>query len=189
VGRPDLVTSDVGNPPAAVALGGSFPITDTTRNQSVYPVGASRVRYYLSPDPTKSPADRRMNGSRAVASLAAGGTSSGGASVVVPTNMTAGTYFVIACADDARQNAEAAIALFDQLGVRAAKADAYRVIGMVYRETGRPALAVALPGVDPVTTTLEMLPLMALYGLSIALVSVLEPRWRETRAPEAAPDV
>ena len=51
------------------------------------------------------------------------------------------------------------------------------------------ALAVALPGVDPVTTTLEMLPLMALYGLSIALVSVLEPRWRETRAPEAAPDV
>ena len=43
--------------------------------------------------------------------------------------------------EDARQNAEAAIALFDQLGVRTAKADAYRVIGMVYRETGRPALA------------------------------------------------
>jgi len=43
--------------------------------------------------------------------------------------------------EDARQNAEAALALFDQLGVRAAKADAYRVIGMVYRETGRPALA------------------------------------------------
>jgi len=43
--------------------------------------------------------------------------------------------------EDARQNAESALALFDQLGVRAAKADAYRVIGMVYRETGRPALA------------------------------------------------
>jgi len=43
--------------------------------------------------------------------------------------------------EDARQNAEAALALFDQLGVRAAKADAYRVIGMVYRETGRAALA------------------------------------------------
>jgi putative nucleotidyltransferase with HDIG domain len=43
--------------------------------------------------------------------------------------------------EDARQNAEAALALFDQLGVRAAKGDAYRVIGMVYRETGRPALA------------------------------------------------
>jgi len=43
--------------------------------------------------------------------------------------------------EDARQNAESALALFDQLGVRAAKADAYRVIGMVYRETGRPVLA------------------------------------------------
>jgi putative nucleotidyltransferase with HDIG domain len=43
--------------------------------------------------------------------------------------------------EDARQNAESALALFDQLGVRRAKADAYRVIGMVYRETGRPALA------------------------------------------------
>jgi putative nucleotidyltransferase with HDIG domain len=43
--------------------------------------------------------------------------------------------------EDARQNAESALAVFDQLGVRAAKADAYRVIGMVYRETGRPTLA------------------------------------------------
>ena len=51
------------------------------------------------------------------------------------------------------------------------------------------ALAVALPGIDPVTTTLEMLPLMALYGLSILLASVLEPRWRQRTAPEAATDV
>jgi len=51
------------------------------------------------------------------------------------------------------------------------------------------ALAVALPGVDPVTTTLEMIPLMALYGLSVGLATVLEPRWRAARAPEAAPDV
>ena len=43
--------------------------------------------------------------------------------------------------EDARQNAESALAVFDQLGVRRAKADAYRVIGMVYRETGRPVLA------------------------------------------------
>jgi len=38
-------------------------------------------------------------------------------------------------------------------------------------------LAVALPGVDPVTTTFEMLPLMALYLLSLGLATVLEPRW------------
>ena len=43
--------------------------------------------------------------------------------------------------EDARRRAEAALALFDQLGARSAKSDAYRVIGMVYRDTGRPALA------------------------------------------------
>src|SRR6266496_1862929 len=43
--------------------------------------------------------------------------------------------------ENARQGAEAALALFDRLGARTPKADAYRVIGTVYRETGRPALA------------------------------------------------
>jgi len=43
--------------------------------------------------------------------------------------------------EGARQDAEEALALFDQLGARGPKADAYRVIGMVYRETGRSALA------------------------------------------------
>jgi putative nucleotidyltransferase with HDIG domain len=43
--------------------------------------------------------------------------------------------------ENARQGAEYALNLLEQLGARGAKADAYRVIGMVYRETGRPALA------------------------------------------------
>src|SRR6266571_2996846 len=43
--------------------------------------------------------------------------------------------------ENARQNAETALALFDQLGAHGAKANAYRVIGVVYRETGRLALA------------------------------------------------
>ena len=43
--------------------------------------------------------------------------------------------------EDARRNAEGALAMFDQLGARDAKAGAYRVIGVVYRETGRFALA------------------------------------------------
>jgi sec-independent protein translocase protein TatC len=38
-------------------------------------------------------------------------------------------------------------------------------------------LAVALPGVDPVTTGLEMAPLMALYVLAVGLASILERRW------------
>jgi sec-independent protein translocase protein TatC len=40
------------------------------------------------------------------------------------------------------------------------------------------AVAVALPGVDPVTTTLEAIPLMVLYELTIWLSVVLEKRWR-----------
>ncbi|HEV8264962.1 MAG TPA: tetratricopeptide repeat protein [Gemmatimonadales bacterium] len=43
--------------------------------------------------------------------------------------------------EDARCNAEAALAIFDQLDARGNKAEAYRMIGMVYRETGRTALA------------------------------------------------
>ena len=45
------------------------------------------------------------------------------------------------------------------------------------------ALAVALPGVDPVTTLLEMVPLMLLYESSIWLAVVFERRW--ARAAEA----
>ncbi len=43
--------------------------------------------------------------------------------------------------DEARRNAEAALAIFDQLDARSDKSEAYRIIGMVYRETGRAALA------------------------------------------------
>jgi len=43
--------------------------------------------------------------------------------------------------DQARQNAETALGIFDQLGSKLDKADAYKVIGRVYRETGRHPLA------------------------------------------------
>ncbi len=43
--------------------------------------------------------------------------------------------------EQARQNAETALGIFDQLGSKLDKADAYKVIGRVYRETGRHALA------------------------------------------------
>jgi putative nucleotidyltransferase with HDIG domain len=45
--------------------------------------------------------------------------------------------------EHARESAEAALAIFDRLGSRMDKADAYRVLGVVYRETGRHALAEA----------------------------------------------
>jgi sec-independent protein translocase protein TatC len=47
------------------------------------------------------------------------------------------------------------------------------------------AIGVALPGVDPVSTTLSVVPLVGLYVLAIGLASFLEPRWRAE--PGAAP--
>jgi putative nucleotidyltransferase with HDIG domain len=41
----------------------------------------------------------------------------------------------------AREDAEGALAIFDRLGSRMDKSDAYRLLGVVYRETGRSALA------------------------------------------------
>ncbi len=43
--------------------------------------------------------------------------------------------------EEARVNAETALRVFDKLGARLDKADAYKVLGVVYRETGRHALA------------------------------------------------
>ncbi|MEO8226933.1 MAG: tetratricopeptide repeat protein [Gemmatimonadota bacterium] len=43
--------------------------------------------------------------------------------------------------DDARQNAERALRIFERLDARRDRADATRVLGIVFRETSRPALA------------------------------------------------
>ncbi len=43
--------------------------------------------------------------------------------------------------EEAKESAEAALRIFDQLGARDGKAAAYRFLGMIYRETGAPALA------------------------------------------------
>jgi sec-independent protein translocase protein TatC len=50
------------------------------------------------------------------------------------------------------------------------------------------ALAVALPGVDPVTTTIEMIPLMILFELSIWLAVFFDRRWaQESDQAQAEP--
>ncbi len=61
----------------------------------------------------------------------------------------------------------------------AAKLRRNRRIGFV----AMAALAVALPGVDPVTTAMEMIPLVVLYEGSIWLAVVFERRWRTAPSP------
>jgi sec-independent protein translocase protein TatC len=48
------------------------------------------------------------------------------------------------------------------------------------------AVAVALPGIDPVTTLLEMGPLMVLFELSIWLAVFFEKRWKAREAAQEA---
>jgi putative nucleotidyltransferase with HDIG domain len=45
--------------------------------------------------------------------------------------------------DEARRNASSALRIFDELGARAYKSGAYRMLGVVYRETGKLTLAEA----------------------------------------------
>jgi sec-independent protein translocase protein TatC len=49
-------------------------------------------------------------------------------------------------------------------------------------------VGVLLPGVDPVSTILSVVPLVALYLLSIGLASFLEPRWRSEAGPAPLPE-
>ncbi len=48
------------------------------------------------------------------------------------------------------------------------------------------AVAVALPGVDPVSTLFEMAPLMVLFELSIWLAVLMEKRWKSRQAAREA---
>jgi sec-independent protein translocase protein TatC len=49
-------------------------------------------------------------------------------------------------------------------------------------------IGVLLPGVDPVSTILSVIPLVALYVLSIGLATFLEPRWRSEAGTRPLPE-
>ena len=100
IGAPDLVVTAVTNPPPTVARGKRLVITDTVQNQGTVAAAASRTRYYLSADAAKSAEDVLLTGSRSVAALGPGATSTGSATLTVPSTVSAGTYFVLACSDD-----------------------------------------------------------------------------------------
>ena len=100
-GISDLVISAVSNSATTITKAArSFSITDTTKNQSTGSAAASTTRYYLSTTTSKTSSSVLLNGTRSVAALAAGGTSSGSVTVNVPSGITKTTYYAIACADD-----------------------------------------------------------------------------------------
>jgi trimeric autotransporter adhesin len=99
VSGPDLVATAVSYPPTTITPGGTFSVTDTVQNIGNLTAAASTSRYYLSTTTSKG-GGHLLTGSRAVPSLAPNATSSGTVTVTVSTGTAAGTYFLLACADD-----------------------------------------------------------------------------------------
>lgn len=100
VTMPDLVVSALSKPPASANAGTVISVTDTTRNQGTGLAAASTTRYYLSADTVHDGSDVLLTGSRDVNSRAAGATSTGTVSVIIPVSTPPGAYYLIACADD-----------------------------------------------------------------------------------------
>jgi subtilisin family serine protease len=93
----DLVVSLVA--PVIGGAGAAITVTDTVTNQGAGAAPASTSRFYLSENSTIGDGDILLAGSRAVPALAAGATSTGSTTVMLPAAAGTGPYYVVARAD------------------------------------------------------------------------------------------
>ena len=101
---PDLLVTSF-TAPAAASAGGTIAVSDTTTNQGSAPAPASITSFYLSSNVVFDASDVLL-GSRGLAALAAGGTSTAGTTVTLPATLATGTYYLIAQADGGAAIAE-----------------------------------------------------------------------------------
>ena len=94
---PDMTVLSVTSPSTGGA-GESFTASDTTTNSGPGLAPATTTRYYLSTNSTWDAGDTLL-ASRSVAALASGASSSGSATVTIPSGLTAGTYYLVVKAD------------------------------------------------------------------------------------------
>ena len=98
---PDLTESAVSSQALVTGAGGAITVTDTANNVGAGYAAASFTQYYLSPLISKTAnGSRLLAGNRSVPALASGTSSTGTASVAVPSDMATGTFYLLACADD-----------------------------------------------------------------------------------------
>jgi subtilase family serine protease len=103
----DLVVSAGTNPPASVNVGQSFVVSNTVTNQGAVPTGTtSTTRYFLGLNPYRTGGDWLLTGSRVSPALGPGAADAFSVTVTLPTTMTAGSYYLLACADESRTVAE-----------------------------------------------------------------------------------
>jgi subtilase family serine protease len=84
--------------PALAGAGAPLTVTDTTTNQGGGPVDPTTTKFYLSANNVLDGSDTLL-GSRAVPALAAGAASSGSTTVMIPSAVATGSYYLIAKAD------------------------------------------------------------------------------------------
>jgi photosystem II stability/assembly factor-like uncharacterized protein len=94
---PDLGVSSLAVPNSA-ARGATITITPTTRNSGPGAAAASTTSLYLSTDAVLSAGDLPL-GARSVGMLAAGASDVAAVSVVIPSGISAGKYYILAVAD------------------------------------------------------------------------------------------
>ena len=94
----DLVVTTL-TVPTTAGPGGAITVTDSTVNQGGGLVAPTTTRFYLSTNTVIDGADTPI-GSRSVAALDAGVTNSGSTTVTIPASTPAGTYYLVASADD-----------------------------------------------------------------------------------------
>jgi subtilase family serine protease len=94
---PDLVVTAL-SAPAQAAPGGSILVSDTTKNQGGGAAAASATRFFLSVNILFDASDTPLE-ARAVGGLSAGASSAGSATVTIPLNTVAGSYYLFAQAD------------------------------------------------------------------------------------------
>lgn len=103
-GLPDLVVNAVSGPGSGTT-GASVTINTTTANNGIGTATASVTGLYLSLDATITASDIRLGG-HSISSLAPGTPSTGSTSVILPTGLVTGPYYLGAIADDTGQVTE-----------------------------------------------------------------------------------
>ena len=88
---------------SSAVRGGSLTVTDTAKNQGTVKAEGSLTYYYLSTDTVWDAGDRLLTGKREVQSVAAGASSTGTVTVTIPSTTALNSYYVLACADDAKK--------------------------------------------------------------------------------------
>ena len=97
--RPNLVVTLVSKPPATATAGASIAVGATVKNMGKATARASKVGFYLSLDSRKNTRDLRL-GRVAEPKLKKGKSKKPSGSSAIPASTPAGSYFLLACADD-----------------------------------------------------------------------------------------